>query len=641
MKPILRGICVSLTLVCCFYSNAQPLFHNYLITHYKLENIDSNFLIQDQQNIEEALEKLNISQKTSALLALGQIEVFRKHEAKARRYFYDALEMAREQGDRQLICLAYFKLGAFYYMFGAPPSVTVKYLYTAKKLYKPGTYEEAYVSILRLTGFLEIDIGSNQLAEETYTELLSLIREDRDSPEYHNIYNNVGILYTEIGKFDKAADYLALSHKIRTKLGDSVLIAQSLVNIGTLERERGNLAASLKYYNHAFEIQSRNKAKPNSLETKMYIGIVYELLGKNNQAIEIFQEIQNQKVYLTRGFKQRLLPHLANCYSLVKNYQSAYECLKQLEQVNRELSSESERASMIRYKIESELGKKLFEDSILYSQKNLLLKYENDRKLSMIDEAKKRDTIIYVFSTILILIIASVVYLVQRQRSRLQLKDSRIKTLQAQMNPHFIFNALNSVMEYIRRSEKDKALHYLTKFSRLIRMVLESSQHTTVALAREIEMLQLYIDLENLRFGNSFVTEFSIDESLDTEEIEIPTLIFQPFVENAILHGLRNKLMISREQGITYEPRLFMRFERQGTMLHCTIEDNGIGRKNAMEMKQNNTFANHPLGMRITGERLSLIYKEVSKVIFTDLFDQNNMPKGTRVEILISLRERF
>lgn len=625
----------------CYPANAQPLFHGFLITHYKLEHADSVYLATDQKNIIQNFAKINAREKTIALLALGQIEMHRKNEAGARRYFYDALEMAREQSDRQLICLSYFKLGAFYYVFGAPPSVAVKHLYTAKKMYKPGTYIEAYMSILRLIGFLEIDIGNNQQAEETYAELMSLINVNDVSPEYNSIYNNIGILFTETGKFEKAADYLNLSYKIRLKLGDSILIAQSLVNLGTLERDRGRQDTALNYYKRAYGIQARNNAKPNALETRMYIGILYEYSQKYSEAIKIFEEIQLLKNSRNNGLSQRLLPHLANSYSATQNYKLAYECLKQLEEVNKALASESERASMIRYKIESELGKKMFEDSILYSQKNLMLKYENEKKLSMIDESKKRDTIIYVFSTILILIIASVVYMVQRQKSRLQIKDSRIKTLQAQMNPHFIFNALNSVMEYIRRSERDNALLYLTKFSRLIRMVLESSQHTSIALAQEIEILRHYVDLENLRFGNSFLTNIAIDESLDLEEIEIPTLIIQPFVENSILHGLRNRLMLSREQNTAYEPRLQIRFSRRDTLLLCVIEDNGAGRKKAAEIKQHNTFANSSLGMRITSERLELLYKKVSKINFTDLFDQNNEPAGTRVEILISLKERF
>jgi len=223
----------------------------------------------------------------------------------------------------------------------------------------------------------------------------------------------------------------------------------------------------------------------------------------------------------------------------------------------------------------------------------------------------------------------------------LRVKDSEIKALQLQMNPHFIFNSLNSVLEFISRSETEEAIKYLTKFSRLIRIVLEFSKKKNIFLSEEIELLRLYIDLENIRSENGFDFNFTLEGELDPKNYQIYPMLLQPFIENSIIHGIQNKTKLSEQEKKPYKGELQVNFAIEGEFLKCVIKDNGVGRDKAIEIKNSKSFNHLSLGMQITRERLDLISQRVNKIEYTDLKDENNTSTGTQVEILIPLLESF
>lgn len=205
----------------------------------------------------------------------------------------------------------------------------------------------------------------------------------------------------------------------------------------------------------------------------------------------------------------------------------------------------------------------------------------------------------------------------------------RLSSLRAQMDPHFIFNSLNSIQHFITKNDKESARGYLSKFSTLMRLILNSSREETVSLTEELDTLKLYADLERLRFDNLFDYEVEIDDDIDPDEIEIPTMLFQPYIENAIIHGLKNK---TGEQGL-----LKMSIAGREDGLFVVIEDNGIGRTRAAEIRQQKLSKYKSLGMRVTQDRLNIWAKGGNSpaVRIIDLFDDNNEPCGTRVEVFI------
>lgn len=205
-----------------------------------------------------------------------------------------------------------------------------------------------------------------------------------------------------------------------------------------------------------------------------------------------------------------------------------------------------------------------------------------------------------------------------------QLHDLRLKAIRAQMNPHFIFNALNSIQKFIYLKSPEQANQYIVKFSKLMRLILDSTNKKFTSLNDEIKMLNLYISLEQLRFDNIFKHEVKLDDEIDPELTYIPSNILQPFIENAINHGLAPK----QEGGI-----LNIRFKIQGDGMLCEIEDNGIGRKDAKKLKKNNHISR---ALKIIEERIELIRNQEKYNIdltFTDLEDAKGSSLGTRVTL--------
>ncbi len=209
--------------------------------------------------------------------------------------------------------------------------------------------------------------------------------------------------------------------------------------------------------------------------------------------------------------------------------------------------------------------------------------------------------------------------------------ELEMQALRAQMNPHFVFNCLNSINRFILKNESEAASDYLTKFSKLIRLILQNSQYTSVSLDKELEALRLYIEMEALRFDNQFSYQMLLDPYMDIEELELPPLIIQPYVENAIWHGLMHK---------TGKGHLLIELRVERNMLFCQITDNGIGRQRAEVLKSKSASKNKSLGMQITSHRLELINfmnEKRTSVEVTDLVDPEGEACGTKILLKIPL----
>jgi len=214
-----------------------------------------------------------------------------------------------------------------------------------------------------------------------------------------------------------------------------------------------------------------------------------------------------------------------------------------------------------------------------------------------------------------------------------QILQLRLQAVQAQMNPHFLFNSLNAIKRYIIKNEQKEAVLYLTKFAKLIRMVLENAKKQEISLESELDLMKIYIDVENMRFNNSIDFEIKIDESVDLVNTKVPPLIFQSFIENSLWHGLAP---LKRER------KLLMKISKENPYIIVEIEDNGIGREKAeiIKKQKNIHLQKESLGLKITEERLAIYtqaFKNKYKIKFVDLYDHNDQPSGTRVLIHIPI----
>lgn len=208
-----------------------------------------------------------------------------------------------------------------------------------------------------------------------------------------------------------------------------------------------------------------------------------------------------------------------------------------------------------------------------------------------------------------------------------QLAELEGKALRAQMNPHFIFNSLNAIQELIVTQNVDAAYDYLSKFSKLLRLVLNNSEKSAILLSDELHMLQLYLELESLRFRKAFHYTIHVSSALDPESLAVPPLLLQPFIENALWHGLMLK------EG---EKKLQISIDRKDELIVCVIEDNGIGRQRAAEIKAQKIGASHfeSKGLKLSQQRIELLKAEGANgfVKIEDLYESDHA-SGTRVSV--------
>lgn len=219
-------------------------------------------------------------------------------------------------------------------------------------------------------------------------------------------------------------------------------------------------------------------------------------------------------------------------------------------------------------------------------------------------------------------------FIENKNKLQQEIEKFRQQALSQQMNPHFIFNSLNSIQYFIYQNEKTLSNKYLTKFSRLIRLILDNSQHTTIPIQDEFEALTLYLELEDMRLKGKLNFEITIEDSINTEFYRIPPLLIQPYVENSIWHGLVNK---------PDDGKVSIILKDEDSHFKCIVEDDGIGREKAREIQQRKNKTYKSLGTKITKRRLELFadnsYERID-VKYIDL-KKDSESSGTRVEIII------
>jgi hypothetical protein len=206
--------------------------------------------------------------------------------------------------------------------------------------------------------------------------------------------------------------------------------------------------------------------------------------------------------------------------------------------------------------------------------------------------------------------------------------------LRANMNPHFVFNALNAIHDFIANSDERSAHLYLGKFAQLIRRILDQSRRNYISLEEELITLKLYLELENMRFEHKFDCQITIADNIMPYDIELPPMLIQPYLENAVRHGLMNL----GQPGI-----IAVKFEQQGNQLKCTITDNGVGRKKAVEISSKRLKNHRSAGMEITLKRVELLNQQHANekyvgVEIIDLTDEHGNATGTQVTILLPIK---
>lgn len=247
------------------------------------------------------------------------------------------------------------------------------------------------------------------------------------------------------------------------------------------------------------------------------------------------------------------------------------------------------------------------------------------------------------FLTLTIILFLVLIWLIYQYRVNEIKKKEKLKTaynkkiaeleskaLRSQMNPHFVFNSLNSIQNFIVKNDIVSSSNYLNKFARLTRLIFDHSQQQFITIEQELNAIKTYLEIEQLRFTNKFDYSITIDPNIDMQSMEIPPMIIQPFIENAIWHGIMHQESI--------KGNISIEIKKQVNFIEISIEDNGIGRKASMDLKSKNGSEHQSSGMRLTKDRLNILNKENNFEIETeiiDLYEEGNKAKGTKIIIKI------
>lgn len=551
-------------------------------------------------------------------------------------------------------------------LYTAAPDEAMKYADEALRIAEQINWKKGMALAYKCRGGVNIVLTNYTKALDDYQKALTY--DPKESKLFEAIIlNNIGIIYDELKQHDKALanykNYLAVSKELKNKETE----AMALGNIGTIYQQLGKYDSALYYYTtgltRAREIDNKRLVS-NVLCT---ISSVYKETGRNELAIEYAeQSIQMADSSGNMYVKAPALNNLAWAHLNLRHYDKAEAYNRQSLLVSKKMNNiewqyEAWNILYINYEKQNKPAQALgaykmyilLHDSAVNNEKKQEiikkeLQYTADKKEAVLNaehaSALKRQQIIrnsIIAGMVFLLITGLTVFSLYKRRHdavekqkvaelKSQVTETKMKALRAQMNPHFIFNSLNSISDYIVKNKTELADEYLTKFAKLMRLVLENSEKKEVSLTGDLKALELYIQLESLRLNNKFTYKIKVDDDIDKETAMIPPLILQPFVENSIWHG------IAKKEG---EGNIFINIRKDGEMMNCVVEDNGIGRQVSGEITSlKDSTGKRSLGMKLTKERIDIINKTKKVNATVKLTD---LTPGTRVEVRLPLKLSF
>ncbi len=524
----------------------------------------------------------------------------------------DALDYYETTDRHQDIAKTLYNIGLVYSKTGYYSKAT-SYFLDALKIAEAHNFPEQEGAAYNSLGVVSKHLKQYQDARSYYQKAVEVYRQKGDFQQVAGSLSNIANLYLLMEKPDSAI----FLHKQALKMFDSLDSDPGRVacynNLAEGYRRKAQYDSAGRYIERSLALSAGKKSFHTSRLSSLMIQseILYDR-ERYDEAVVILQELIGRIDGKERATLLKAYNLLGNCYERRGEFPKALKAVQQGQQIKDSLFNEQMTKAVTETKLDYELERKTNEIAVL--------KAENSAKD------------IYFFNIFLIvaLVVVVIVLVVVSWNYRLRKKkaSAEVKALQAQMNPHFIFNSLNSINRYITMADTETASSYLVKFSKLIRQVLENSNEDSISLENELTVLQLYVDMERLRFDNSFDMEIHITVQVNIDQLYVPALIFQPFVENAILHGLARK----NGQG-----KINITIKQNLDHLFCVIEDNGIGRAAAANKRRR--LQKTSLGMATTYLRLRALagnttYKEVNVI---DLYDNEGAAAGTRVEFKLPL----
>jgi tetratricopeptide (TPR) repeat protein len=454
------------------------------------------------------------------------------------------------------------------------------------------------------------------------------------------IYENLAETFAHLKIYDSAAFY----HKLARRAYHTGILDIATVY---MDQKRYDLAIpELLEYLQIKKLQHDNNQVMFILEN---IVNCYQSLNKYDASFPYATSLLNMATQTgARPFKQKGYAFLRNYYDHTGKTDSAYKYFIAYNSMKDSLKDDEFIKSIAVYDIKRKTEQQ--QSSIA------LLNKENQLKESRIHAARLSRNVSFVLLAIGLIITLLIVRnsrlaekkehmkrLMLEAKEKLEIRENEqlvaklehqkteleMQVLRSQMNPHFIFNSLSSINRFILTNNRQQASEYLTKFSKLMRLILQNSQESMISLESELESLKLYLDLEALRFNYRFGYKISVAPEMDTSVLKVPPLIVQPYVENAIWHGLMH---------LEGNGQLDIEFSQEDELLFIKVTDDGVGRQQSVLFSSHSATLHKPMGLRITAERIQLLentYHKKSSVKITDLVHPDGTAAGTEVTLKI------
>ncbi len=572
---------------------------------------------------------------------LGFVLLIKTNYPEALDDFLESIKIEKNNGDKINLAYSLTNLGAAYREINDFEQAII-YYQKSMAVTITFNFKKPEIYALKGLGLAYLGQGDYDRAKVYFSQMYDLAWEKNYKELAGTALRHIGEMNMLEENYDSAVNNFSKSLDLLNKVNAKTSAAIVLCDLGGVYYKQGNYQQALEYYLKTLSIRE-------GVGTQYGIVIVTNLLAKTYQQLgqwSAARQFADRSLSLARklGVKKGIrdvLETQMGIYFQLKDYQQAFGFQRLFMALKDSIFNEEKSMQISRMQARFDMDQKETRIS------------EQQQKISLLEKNKNMESkfrIALIICAVLGFLLAAFVYrrYVNKQRTANLLlqksleietknaeiesmnKELEIRMLRAQMDPHFIFNSLSAIQHFIVNNDKESALKYLTRFSKLVRQVLENSINQKVLLADDIKILEYYIELENLRFGGAFEYNIKVDDNLDIYNIEVPFLLLQPYVENAIVHGLRPK-----RSGM-----LTILLKNREEYLICTIEDNGIGRVAARKLQVNGNAFHTSRGMSVTERRIQALNRGQNLktcVQVTDLYDDRHHAAGTRVEIKIPL----
>ncbi len=644
--------------------NSKQKDSSVIATNYFLARVYQNWSGKTDSLKKYADKTVSISKNNLEYLIKGKIaqefyfQIKKGDFQKALSLNFEILRTIAQNKDYQSFTSKInYNIGSIYLQMGEH-SKAEQYFLTAKNTFiSPYYTADFYAVILQKLGNTNQFNGDLTSAEKNYKIAISVLKDDSSELIKAYILQDLGNLNVKQKKYTEALENFAKGTEIFKKLKKTKSIVELNADMLDVYYNQGDYE---KVINIGEEVLKNSQTRPVWIKTLEKLENIYE--QKKNYELA-FKKMKFRKWLEDINKKEETKKAISKIqaeYDLQLKDSKNYTELQKQTVLNQRILAENE---ILRLKTElenqmfsqktreRELKTKFERDSIkseisgIKIKEQLALNSLRFEKLNQKIELEKRTEKYILLTLASLLFFSAAIYWYRKQQARQrvsheritskleqQLAETEISALRSQMNPHFIFNCLNSIKLYSLENDSESASIYLTKFSKLIRLVLENSRSERLTLEKEIETLRLYIEMEIMRFKEKVQYEMVVSPEIDQQYVEIPPLLIQPFVENAIWHGLMHKEFGGK---VSIMVNLI-----QEIMLEIQIIDNGVGRKKSAEYKSKTATNHKSFGMKVTNERIDLInqiYKTKAKVEIVDLYDEKQTGIGTKVIIQIPI----